>query len=317
MRLWLRFLIRDSKKVLSGAKQRAKNGRLRLPDLLPLIIGLTAGISFLCSGFGSLIYTDRFGRPSSTDVVGLVTIPVISVVIGLVAAAIGFGVRLLWNMAGFRFIPVRRSVVAAICGIVIAAALALGVAGAMRYELAAGAAVILDRSIVEQIKVRSNYWTISRSATQISLADPEPEPFGWGDARTVARINPEGLSLRDEHRNQECVIAIPGLDYVTSVEAAELAAPDSDPKLVLLIRGRPSGHRAILAILSSDYVPLYVERMVTFWQQDDSPLAIGYSDKLGSEVVVIGSSRTKESKAYAPRSRGDRRKLEARSVSEH
>ncbi len=246
------------------------------------------GIGFACYGLGGLIYETKFGRPSSTSALGFFAIPIISLLIGGAASVIAFGVRLLWKITGLRVIFVEPWIIAVICGTLIVAALILGVGNARRYELNSGPAIVVNRGAGKQIDVLPD-WNISRSAATISYVDLAQETFEWGRNRTIVRLKPNGLSVRQEQGNQECVIPILGLDYVTSVHVAEFTALDSDPKLALLINGRATGHRAILAILSSNYEPFYIERMDRFWQLTDRPLAIYYSETLRSEVVVLRS----------------------------
>jgi hypothetical protein len=109
-------------------------------------------------------------------------------------------------------------------------------------------------------------------------------PWGTGSAQLVdhgdvlaVRFAPSGRSLR---------IPLPGIDYITHVDAIPLQmGAGARPALALLITGRATGRRDLLAVISQAGELVYLELLDRFWNDRSVPLAIAPS-AAGDEILV-------------------------------
>ena len=270
---------------------------MRIPNHLPLAFGLTIGFSFAFYGMGALFYEMKFGRPSSTAAIALFTIPIISIVIGILGCLIAVVARFLWQIAGFRVVAVNNFVAASACLVIIGTALGIGIVGAKRQEASTRPAILVNSGLVQEIAAGNDQMIIRPADIVFNTLGNIHTKVEWGGNSSVLYQMPNGLSVQQINGDKRCIVPTEGLDYITRVYAVHRASTDSRSTLALIIDGRATGKRAMLAVISADYKLLYAERLARFWNYFKCPLAIGSSMQLKSEVIVLAGDD--ERKAYS------------------
>src|SRR5262249_8779810 len=98
----------------------------------------------------------------------------------------------------------------------------------------------------------------------------------------------DALEVRFVPDGDVVLIPLPAIDYIHFVDAVRLeAGPDSRPALSLLITGRATGRRDLLAGVSASRELVYLELLERSWNFREIPLAAAPSPT--GDRILIGS----------------------------
>jgi hypothetical protein len=273
--------------------------QLKLSDALPAFTGFTlasAVVAFVVTG---LVANSRFGRPSSTDALVIPFGAVLAVVAGLVGFAVGF---LAWGAV--RLFHLREPEPAklgawlvGIYAIVVLAAAGSALTLVLTGERQAAPRVLADAGQVRTVPVPVAGAPVRRVVLLYSLPLPtQPSHVELDSLAPTVSVAGDRVIVRERRSGAARSIAAPGLDYVAEVHGSVLHDRQARRYLVLVISGRATGHRAILAILTPGLDVLYQERLELPWR--DTPLEIRYDSAAGTEVAVLCPSCARP-KAFA------------------
>jgi hypothetical protein len=114
------------------------------------------------------------------------------------------------------------------------------------------------------------------------------QPLQW-EGRSVNLVNAgETLELRLSPAGSVVRIPLPGIDYINFVDAAPLRMGSSaSPVLALLITGRATGRRDLIAIVSEAGELVYLELLDRTWNFRSVSLAISASP--AGDLILVGS----------------------------
>ena len=104
-----------------------------------------------------------------------------------------------------------------------------------------------------------------------------------------------GIWFEWEGRRSE-TLRLPALDYVTKVHAIDLRREEAVLGFAVLIHGRATGHRSVIAILSADLQLMHSELFARGWG-DDIDGGMLFAEPLGGEdakesALVVNSGGT-------------------------
>lgn len=260
----------------------------RIPKDIPIATALACGFGLLSFGFTSLFMDPR---PSSTAGLGMVFIPIWSLVAGVGGYALGLIVRALWNHLALTFTNTRaqRWILPVLLVLVVSGASLFGWVEVIKVEAEAKPAVILDRGILDRQFV-PNGDVFMRSSIELYNYDRAPQAISWGRNNSEVLIGNSEVRIRDTRiPKREVVISTSTLDYITKINAVPLFTKgDNEPLLAVVICGRATGRRAIVLVISPDYSALLEERVYRFWQLDQIAIEIRRDHLTGTESIVIG-----------------------------
>jgi hypothetical protein len=247
-----------------------------LPKHLPRTLALFVALPFLSWGGAAMVADEMFGRPSSTSSVGIITIPILSVVLGAGAYVLGLLLRPAWRALGGATWASPRTDSVLLIALASTCVLAgvIGVTAVWRHEAEAAPHMLRDTGVVRRLPQPVASW------------EHVPAPFVASGFRPSGRQEfPAGTIVVAEGRvsfapaSREMSEATSGatsgtgseapdvpldheaLDYVTAVYTAPLApqvAGDDDLVAVLVV-GRATGHRNLLAVLDRSGALVYEE----------------------------------------------------------
>jgi hypothetical protein len=110
-------------------------------------------------------------------------------------------------------------------------------------------------------------------------------PIPWRDASVLIADDGDTLEIRVPGARPSH-IPLRGIDYILYVDAMPLRmGAAGDPGLVLLITGRATGRRDLIAVVSPGGELLYLELLDRFWDIRQVPLAIT-ATAAGDQVLV-------------------------------
>jgi hypothetical protein len=72
------------------------------------------------------------------------------------------------------------------------------------------------------------------------------------------------------------------------VDAAPISATGGPPLLAVVISGRATGRRAIIAVIDENYKVVFEEQVQRFWELRDTPIEIRVRPAAADEYFVVG-----------------------------
>ena len=268
---------------------------MHIPRDFPVLCALALGLGFLAFGATSMYTEFSIGRPSSTAALGYIFVPIFSIAFAGVGYIGGAIVRKFWaeriSTSQQKAVPLWALSAALIAVLCIAAA--LGSRSVVESEADAMPAVVLDTDIFARELV-SNADTAARSSVKLYDFDEAPKVMRWGGNSSQLEVEHDHLRIRDMQSAKIASISTRGLNYVTRIDASALRSGNGRGEmLVIVISGRATGRRSVVAILSSNYELLFEERLERFWDLDDLPLEVRMDTVSNREFAAIGPRCTR------------------------
>jgi hypothetical protein len=256
-----------------------------LPDfcaLVPVVWCLSHAITMVVVG-------PRIGRQSSTFVIG----PFLAVIGAPFLAAAGLLVGKLLAFLLRSRMPPGLTRMAIWCAPLLLAMIAIAAYIHARAPLYAAEREARPRVIVNAMQIARHTAKLEADgfmrATRVydHLAKVN-QPIPWGD-RSVRLANlGTTLEVGFSPTGNPLKIPLPGISYVTAVDAVPLAiGPRAHPMLALLITGRATGRRDLIALVSDNGDLAYLELLDRFWNFRSVPLAIMPSPT--GDLVLVGT----------------------------
>lgn len=262
-----------------------------------MLVSLRSSLAIL---FGSIAFAYgsafilthlKFGRPGSTSSIGALFVPIYMLIAGGIGFLIGMGLEMLrkneseqirdsFHLKFFHW---------AVYCLFIGGAVAMGVRSVLVTEERVKPALLLNQKWVKASALPEKK-VVKRSGILVYGSSGPRRTFAWDKNKTgVFESNYGGLVVSDVQNNMKCEIPIEGLDYVTSVHVASLLSRKGNfPVLVVVVAGRPTGRRAMVAVISSTYELLHLERRNRDWPIGTNPLEILQGDGRDAEIGVLG-----------------------------
>lgn len=240
----------------------------KFPANIPHIFASFVSAIFISYSGTSLILEMFTGRPSSTSSIGIVLIPIITLILFLVCFVVGSLVsNLIEKYLGERVVSAKT--IRTIYILFVVTVLASSVAGGVsfkRYEDSQKPRVISNSTTVEKIR-DVNYQKSNQVEAKLLLTvfDDEKNRLStmiWHDIplRFHLERNTNSLALLDNKGKQLTLIDLSGFDYITRVYAVPLIVDKTNRKgLAVLVHLRITSWRSVLLIYNAEMALIYKE----------------------------------------------------------
>jgi len=231
----------------------------------------------------------HIGHQSSTFVLG----PVFLMMGAPLLAGAGYVFGKLLALILHAFFPHRRAWLTkryATMGIVAIAAAAALQAGLslVAAEHSARPRVLFNSALIQKRGIDLPAGGVRPASRIYGFLERVDLAIPWrGDlVQLMYRENSVGVEFASSGRSLS--IPLTGVDYVVAVDAIELEMGSSHrPALALLITGRATGQRDLLAVISESRELIYLELLDRFWNYSSIPLAIAPSP--AGDLILVGS----------------------------
>jgi hypothetical protein len=260
-----------------------------LPKHLPRTLALFAALPLLSYGCAGMIADVKWGRPSSTAAIGIVTLPIAATVVGIAAFLVGLLASWLWRASSARAFDsprVERVLLAALL-LTCAGAAAAAVTSVTLHEAEVKPRVLRDSGVVQRQAWIADGWERSPAVTVASGF----RPSGRADfSAGVVTVGGERVAFEPAGGQAHVALDLDALDSLRSVCGVLLPGPTpAEDLLVVLADGRATGNRALLAVFDRDGALAYEELLETTWGPYESGLAV-LSDPSGgaADAVAVG-----------------------------
>ncbi|HKI86208.1 MAG TPA: hypothetical protein VKA53_05650 [Thermoanaerobaculia bacterium] len=262
----------------------------RIPGGIPLFGALAAGGSFLFFSYSRVFWEEAIGRPYSTSCFNIVTAPVFSVFLALAGFLIGGVVYLGWKPAARTAGAERRETWVLIISLLTVTGIGswLGLLWVVRFEARALPGVLVDTGAFERVGAPAS-GPVVRKGSEVYVLYKVWKPVSWGGHESRLRFYNDAVEIIDPSLRHRPMITTQGLDYTIRIVAAPVREA-SGTGLVLMVRGRATGDRAIIAVVDPHLDVLYEERVKVCWGLDDDPVEVHASGASSPASIVIGPS---------------------------
>lgn len=113
-------------------------------------------------------------------------------------------------------------------------------------------------------------------------------PVAWGEYRVSFEPLAEGLKVMFGDGGETLLIPSPGIDYMIAIDAIPVALTrDGTTALAVLVTGRATGRRDLLAVISPERDLQYLELLDRHWDFRTAPLAIAPTP--AGDMILVGS----------------------------
>jgi hypothetical protein len=208
---------------------------------------------------------------------------------GLAAVAglvLGFVVRAVWHALKRSEAETNTSALRATLACAVVAAAAAGALSVVHYEQAAEPRVRLDGGLLVR-EFRADLGKPVRTSTVLYDSDKKTATLSWGGNTSELVIDDDQVLLRDTTSGKNARFATAALDYITRVDAVPVLAEQGPSLLAIVICGRATGRRAIVATVDENYQVIFEEQVKRFWQLSDTPVEVRAGSE-HDEYVVVG-----------------------------
>jgi len=260
----------------------------RLPADLPLFGALLFGLSLIAYGFAGTYTESAVGRPSSTASVAFFFIPIWGVVAAAIGLVLGLAVRATWRRVEDSEEPDRRTralLVILGCGVVASAG--AGAWTVIHYEQEAKPGIRFDSGLLVR-EFGPDSGTTVRAATMLYDYPGKPVTISWAGNNSELLVPDDRVVLRDTVTGKHAEFTTSTLDYITRVDALPVSVTPGSALLAIVISGRATGRRAIVAVIDESYRVVFEEQVQRFWQLGDSPVESRVRPPATGEYVVVG-----------------------------
>jgi hypothetical protein len=242
----------------------------------------------LSYAFTVLAVGSSVGRQSSTSGIApflslLATLP-----LALVGSALG---RILRHMLSSSF-RIRWTRPMRWCAPLVLAVVAAAASRHASQPIYAAERAALPRVIVNTVQLRKRAAAlpgegIRHAARVYDYLQRANSPIPWDDGSAQLVISGDTLVINFRPGGGSMAVPLPGIDYVNYVDAVSLRDANGRPALALLITGRATGRRDLLAVVSASGELVYLELLERFWNFRSVPLAVAASS--AGDLIVVGS----------------------------
>ncbi len=275
--------------TMVGRHQPKSRRLLSLWGGLPDFCALVPVVWCLSYSATMLIVGSRVGRQSSTFGIGIGLALLAAPLLGAVGLMLGRLARYILDP----FVPGKLARLMKWC-----APMVLVVVAIMASRHASGPIYAAEREALPRVIVNSAQLHkrnaglptdgITRAVRALDYLAKVNQPVPWGVCSAHLRNLGEALEVSFTPAGHALRIPLPGITYITSVDAIPLKmGPMARPVLALLIRGRATGRRDLLAVISESGELVYLELLDRFWNDRSVPLAIGPSP--AGDLILVGS----------------------------
>jgi len=258
----------------------------RVPTDLPLFGALLFGLCLVSFGFAGMYTEVAIGRPSSTSGLGFFFIPIWGGLAAVAGLVLGFVVRAVWHALKRSEAETNTSALRATLACAVVAAAAAGALSVVHYEQAAEPRVRLDGGLLVR-EFRADLGKPVRTSTVLYDSDKKTATLSWGGNTSELVIDDDQVLLRDTTSCKNARFATAALDYITRVDAVPVLAEQGPSLLAIVICGRATGRRAIVATVDENYQVIFEEQVKRFWQLSDTPVEVRAGSE-HDEYVVVG-----------------------------
>jgi hypothetical protein len=140
--------------------------------------------------------------------------------------------------------------------------------------------------LVREFRVASEK-PIRASTALLDDSDTKTSMLSWGSRRCELFVSDDHVVLRDTISAKDARFSTSALDYVTRVDAVPVLAKQGPSLLAIVISGRATGRRAIIAAVDENYKVIFEEQVERFWQLSDTPVEVRVGPAM-DEYVVVG-----------------------------
>ena len=257
------------------------NARLRFPDHLPLLIGMTGAALIAGRSVVQTAAEINFGRPSSTAALGFVIGPLVGVIFGAVIFAMMSATFWALHRAGWRAAsrPLPSWIVVV---------LALGVGAVLINEFRVARRDVLTREAarVPRILLNSSALTPLAAGTTLDAQVTAPVLFvltatgtadanlQWNGRPLVVDIANESVFIKDQAGATLASVDLHAYDYIRRVSAMPVCAQaDGRSWLAVLTGLRATSNRSMLTVFDTDGRLVYQEHLERTSGPDDALMA--------------------------------------------
>lgn len=254
---------------------------------LPLFLALVPSVWCLSYAFSVLMVGSIVGRQSSTSGIApflaLIAIPPLALA-GITAGRIARHV--LSPTFRKKWTPMKW------CAPVVLAIVAVAAFRQASGPILAGERAAHPRVIVNAAQLHKREGSMPQEgvlrATRVydHLGKVNPA-IPWTGGNVHLTNAGDVLQVSFEPGSRAVFIPLDGIDYIIFIDAVALRDPQGRPTLALLITGRATGRRDLLAVLSESGELVYLELLERFW--NFRPVALAVASSSAEDLIVIGS----------------------------
>jgi hypothetical protein len=218
---------------------------------------------------------------------GLFFVPIWGGLAAIVGLILGLVVRAVWRRVADPEAEHRTSALIAILAIAIAISIGAGVLNVIHHEQEAQPGIRVDDGRwIREFRADSEK-PVRASTILYDGSDSKNTVLSWSRNQSRLLLDDDSLVLSDVASGKSFRIPIAALDYVTRVDAVELLATPDPPLLAIVISGRATGRRALVAVVDENYRVVFEEQVARFWELESTQIEI----RLGpatDEYAVVG-----------------------------
>lgn len=262
---------------------------LRFPDALPRTLGALASLPLVAYGFANLATATRLGAVPSNGGAGYSYVLLYAAIAAALGALIG---RLLRGMvAGAEACTVSTGAAfTVLCGAIVGAGF-LGYASARDEASPFRPAVLVDKGRLDGVVAVDS--TRPLVEARLLLADTlAADTMTWRARPTRFRVDSGALVIEDVANGRRVAIDVQGLRAIARVEAVPVQHALGRPEnLAVMIVGDSAGHRAMFALLDTDFRLLRQERLRYDRAPAEISLAVRRDAKHGRDLLIVAPGR--------------------------
>jgi hypothetical protein len=226
------------------------------------------------------------GRPSSTSSLGFFFIPIWGGLAAIVGLVLGLVVRAVWRGVQGPEAETNTSVLLAILACALVAAAGAGAWSVVDSEQEAKPRIRIDRGLLIR-ELHADSAKPVRASAILYDSDHKTATLSWARNTSELLIDDDDVVLRDTTSGRNARFSAAALDYITRVDAVPVLAEHGPPLLAIVICGRATGRRAIIAAVDENYQVIFEEQVERFWQLGDTPVEVREGPAM-DEYVVVG-----------------------------
>lgn len=254
---------------------------------MPLLGALVPGTWCASHAVTALVVGASVGRQSSTAGIGPFLLLLSAVPLAVFGCALG---RLAERMLGTRAQRVSRSIKFWAPPLLISiAALAALRAGLpiLAAEREATPRVIVASGIFGRRQIDLPIANVTRATRVYDYSAGVNTAIQWAGGSAELHRVPDGLAVSFLPTGGQVTIPLPAIDYILCVDAVHVRiTPGADPALALLITGRATGQRDLLAVVSGAGELVYLELLERRW--DFRTVQLLAIEAPGGDRIVVG-----------------------------